>query len=112
MTKIRIGTVNGNVVIGDLSVDHTALGHEPVDVVRNMSGSREHISRRRERRATVRPPTEIDQRDLQQMIDRLSDRTPVVDFMEREYGTRTIFELESNQLYHLRWYVEVLLHRG
>ncbi len=65
-----------------------------------------------ERRSKTRPPTAIDQRDLMQMMERLSDRAPMLDFMEREYGTRNILELESNQLYHLRWYVEVLLRRG
>lgn len=65
-----------------------------------------------ERRAKVRPPTAIDQRDLQQMIQRLGDRAPLLDFMEREFGTRTVLELGSNQLHHLRWYVEVLLRRS
>lgn len=64
-----------------------------------------------ERRARSRPPTEIDQRSLLQMMERLTDRSQVLDFMEREYGTRTVLELESNQLHQLRWYVEVLLRR-
>lgn len=68
--------------------------------------------RPQERRSRLRPPTEIDQRDLLHMMERLPDLTPVLEFMEREYGARSVLELESNQLYHLRWYVEVLLGRG
>ena len=112
MTKIRIGTVNGNVVIGDLTVEHATPRPGLDFVIRGMLATAETLPGPPERRSKTRPPTAIDQRDLLQMMERLSDRAPVLDFMEREHGTRNILELESNQLYHLRWYVEVLLRRG
>ncbi|MES2948647.1 MAG: hypothetical protein V4858_08905 [Pseudomonadota bacterium] len=110
LTKIRIGTVNGNVVIGDVNVEHTTHTHGPVYMVLPSHGG--PPPGQRERRKVPRAPTEIDQRDLQQQMQRLSDRSIVLDFMERQYATRDVLELESNQLHHLRWYVEVLLRRS
>lgn len=103
MTKITVETLNGQVA-------NTINNHGPIYMVR--LGHVRLPAGQRERRKAPRPPTEIDQRDLLQMMERLIDRSPVLNFMEHEYGTRNVLELESNQLHHLRWYVEVLLRRS
>lgn len=43
------------------------------------------------------------------LLDRVPDRIAVLDFMEREFGTRMVIELDTRQLYRLRRYVEVIL---
>lgn len=103
MTKIRIETMNGQIA-------DTVNFYGPIVMVQLAHGGMP--PGQRDRRKVPRPPTEIDRRDLMQMVERLNDRSPVLDFMEREYGTRSPLELESNQLHHLRWYVEVLLRRN
>ncbi len=103
MTKISIEQVNGQIA-------DTINNHGPVYMVR--LDPRGRPAEQRERRKASRPPTEIDQRDLLQQMQRLSDRSTVLDFMERQYATRNVLELESSQLHHLRWYVEVLLRRS
>lgn len=46
------------------------------------------------------------------LLDQVPDRIAVLDFMEREFGTRMVIELDTRQLYRLRRYVEVILKNG
>lgn len=51
-------------------------------------------------------------RQVLALMDHLPDRIAVLDFMEREFGTRMVIELEPPQVYRLRRYVEVVLKGG
>lgn len=42
-------------------------------------------------------------------LDQLRDRSRVLDFMEREFGTRMVIHLTSEQLYRLDRYLDVVL---
>lgn len=108
MITLKIGSLHGNVITGDVTV-HT---NGAVYLARLPRVQPQPSVQRPERRARPRPPTEIDQRDLLLMLEQLVDPTVALDFMEREFGTRVVLELESPQLYKLRWYVGVLISRG
>ena len=59
----------------------------------------------------LRPRTtsSTDQSQVLALIDRVPDRIAVLDFMEREFDTRLVIELDARQLFRLRRYVEVIL---
>lgn len=48
-------------------------------------------------------------REVLARMDKLPDRIAVLDFMEREFQTRMVIDLEPAQLYRLKRYVEVVL---
>lgn len=43
------------------------------------------------------------------LLDRVSNRVAVLDFMEREFKTRMVIDLTQVELYRLRRYIEVIL---
>lgn len=49
-----------------------------------------------------------DQRTVLQLMRELPSQEPVLTFMEREFGTRMVIELQDKQLYRLRRYVETI----
>lgn len=60
-----------------------------------------------------RPPSATPaQRDVLFLMQKLPDRIAVLDFMEREFNTRMVIELQPVQVYRLRRYVEVILKKG
>ncbi len=48
-------------------------------------------------------------RAVLQLMDGLRDRIAVLDFMEREFGTRMVIELEPKKLFRLKRYVETII---
>ncbi|MDD5479674.1 hypothetical protein [Rhodoferax sp.] len=46
------------------------------------------------------------------LLDQVPDRIAVLDFMEREFGTRMVIELSAPQVYRVRRYAEVILKNG
>lgn len=57
-----------------------------------------------------RPVATPEQRDVLFLMQKLPDRIAVLDFMEREFNTRMVIELQPVQVYRLRRYVEVVLN--
>lgn len=49
------------------------------------------------------------QREVLDLITRVPDRISVLKFMEREFGTGMVIELQPAQLYRLRRYLEVVI---
>jgi hypothetical protein len=45
------------------------------------------------------------------LLDQVPDRIAVLDFMEREFNTRMVIELERPQLFRVRRYVEAVLRK-
>jgi len=64
------------------------------------------------RQPRPRPAATPEHRQVLALMDHLPDRIAVLDFMEREFNTRMVIELEAQQLYRLRRYVEVILQGG
>lgn len=59
-----------------------------------------------------RPAVTPEQRDVLFLMQKLPDRIAVLDFMQREFDTRMVIELQPVQVYRLRRYVEVVLQKG
>ena len=53
-----------------------------------------------------------DQSHVLALMDRVPDRTVVLDFMIREFDTRMVIHLEPQQLYRTRRYAEAILKKG
>lgn len=53
-----------------------------------------------------------DQSQVLALMDRVPDRMAVLDFMAREFDTRMVIQLDPQQLYRLRRYVEVILNKA
>lgn len=94
---IQIDTVNGQAA-------HIIHNHGPVYFV-----CTPQTTTRTERRTKPRPSAKIDQSQVLALMDHLPDRIAVLDFMDREFCTRMVVELDPIQLYRLRRYVEVIL---
>lgn len=67
---------------------------------------------RPESRCGPRPSIKEDQHQVLTLLNQVPDRMAVLDFMMREFGTRLVIDLEAQQLFRLRRYVEVILNRG
>lgn len=85
---VQVGRLNGNV---------TVINHHHAT---NSSNDKPTPG---ERRATPA------QRDVLDLMNRVPDRTSVLKFMEREFATRMVIELQPTQLYRLRRYLEVVI---
>ena len=66
---------------------------------------------RPELRAGPRLSAKEDQHQVLKLLDQVPDRMAVLDFMMREFGTRLVIDLEAQQLFRLRRYVQAILKR-
>lgn len=63
--------------------------------------------------APVRRQANAAQREVLYLMMKLDEREgAVLDFMQREFGTRIVIDLNEAQLYRVRRYVEVVLKGG
>lgn len=46
------------------------------------------------------------------LMKKLENRIAVLEFMQREFGTKMVKELQPNELYRLRRYVEVVIEKN
>jgi hypothetical protein len=100
---IQVDTVNGQAA-------HIIHNHGPVYFVCTLPAEQSpQPMTRPERRAKTRPSPKSDQSQVLALMDQLLDRIAVLDFMEREFDTRMVVELDSRELFRLRRYVEVIL---
>lgn len=97
--------VDGHVAGGDVHVSNTIHNHGPVYVICTPPA---HVDRQ-ERRVRPRPSHKTNQSQVLALMDCLPDRIAVLDFMDREFGTRMVVDLDSRELFRLRRYVEVIL---
>lgn len=58
---------------------------------------------------SVNKPTSHEQSAVLRRMDQLRDRVQVLDFMEREFGTRMVIHLKAEQLFRLNRYLDVVL---
>lgn len=54
-------------------------------------------------------PSSTEHSAVLRRMDQLRDRVPVLDFMEREFGTRMVVHLKAEQLFRLNRYLDVVL---
>lgn len=52
------------------------------------------------------------QREVLQLMRRVPSQAAVLDFMQREFGTRTVINLQPAQLFRVRRYVETISRRA
>ena len=101
---VQIGKLDGDVTTVHLT-QHIYAPHMPSH---RAAQPPVRVSRP-ERRAEPRPSPKTDQSQVLALMEHLPDRIAVLDFMDREFGTRMVVALEPKQLYRLRRYVEVIL---
>ncbi|WP_368921826.1 hypothetical protein [Comamonas aquatica] len=58
---------------------------------------------------SVNQPTSLEQSATLRRMGKLRDRVQVLDFMEREFGTRMVIHLKTEQLFRLNRYLDVVL---
>lgn len=61
-------------------------------------------------KADVTMPSSVEQSAALRRLDKVPNRVAILDFMEREFGTRMVIHLKSEQLYRLNRYLDVVLH--
>lgn len=88
---IQVGKMNGGITNVHLT-QHIYQGHPP--------GTRRA-------KAAVLPEC----KQVLALLDQVPNRLAVLDFMEREFNTRRVIELEQPQLFRLRRYVEAVLRK-
>ena len=57
----------------------------------------------------TRKPSSLEQSAVLRRLDLLRDRVRVLDFMDRQFGTRMVIQLTPEQLYRLNRYLDVVL---
>lgn len=102
--NMQIGSAKG-AVVGSVTHHHTQHHHSHITIIQT------HSSESKETKATEeRPsPTSAEQSSVLRRLNQLRDRVAVLDFMEREFGTRMVIHLNSEQLYRLNRYLDVVL---
>lgn len=79
---IQVGKVHGNLTI--VQVSHQAA--KPVNI-----------------------PSKIEQGQVLELLKSVPDhRISVLNFMQREFGTKMVIQLQSEQLYRVKRYIEVI----
>ena len=53
-----------------------------------------------------------EQSSVLRMLDRTRNRQAILDFMDRQFGTRKVIELQPSQLFRLRRYLETVHARN
>ncbi|TXT39200.1 MAG: hypothetical protein FD135_2350 [Comamonadaceae bacterium] len=96
--SMQIGKIDGNVT----HVHLTQHIYSPPPI---------HMSRP-DRRDGARHSIADAQKQVLALMDHVPDRIVVLDFMAREFKTKMVIELDAQQLYRLRRYVEVVLKNG
>lgn len=97
---VQVGQAGGNVTIVNLTQNLTHH-HAPVA---NDGGAQRGADRTR----TATP----EQREVLQLMRHLSSQTTALDFMQREFNTTMVIDLDGRQLFRLRRYVEVILSKA
>ena len=90
---VQVGKVDGQVTTVNLTQHIYAPVHRPVAVPAPAAVTAGH-------------------KDVLNLMRHLPNRIAVLDFMEREFGTRMVIELNTLQVKRLRRYVEVVLTKG
>ena len=85
------------------------------DVISNVSHLTHHsnyfnfIHPQSKQTEPTRKPSSSEQSAVLRRLDQLRDRVSVLDFMDRQFGTRMVIHLTSEQLYRLNRYLDVVL---
>lgn len=90
--SVQVGRLNGNV---------TVINHHHA-----RSPARGNRASAAGRRATPA------QREVLELLNRVPDRIAVLNFMEREFGTRLVIDLEADQLFRVKRYVQAVLSKS
>ncbi|MCB4362667.1 hypothetical protein KIH07_02900 [Hydrogenophaga taeniospiralis] len=100
-SNVQVGRVGGNIRV-TRNHQHGAVQADRIDVT-VINHHHHHTQNRAAPRATP------EQKAVLQLMDNVQDRIAVLDFMEREFKTRMVIELDGKQLYRLKRYVEVVI---
>lgn len=90
-------TASGVVQAGKVDGNITVINHH------------HHTAPVQPQRKTPRATTE--QKAILRLMDEVPDRIAVLDFMEREFSTRMVIDLNPAQQFRLRRYVEVVISK-
>lgn len=104
---VQVGRAGGNVKVVHITQHfYTSLARSGSE--RQADPQPIQVSRP-DRRKGPRGSLSEQQHRILSLLDLVPDRIAVLEFMEREFGTRMVIELDQRQLYRLRRYVEVIL---
>ena len=109
VTLMRMSDVgHGNVQVG-----HSTGGVKVFNVgsvVQNHAQHHSHVTIiHTQLPSAVGQPASGEQSAVLRKLDQLRDRVPILDFMEREFGTRMVIHLKTAQLFRLNRYLDVVL---
>ena len=97
---VQVGKAGGDVTVVNLT-QHITQHLSPIHAGSRLSP------------APVRRQASKAQREVLLLMMKLDEREgAVLDFMQREFGTRIVIDLNESQLYRVRRYVEVALKGG
>lgn len=63
-------------------------------------------------KADATMPSSFEQHSALRRLEQVPNRIAILDFMEREFGTRMVIELKSAQLFRLNRYLDVVLQNA
>lgn len=94
--NLQVGVAYGDVVSN--VCHHTHHTHH-VTVIQNLV----------EQSDRAKMPSSSEQSAVLRRLDRLHDRVRILNFMDRHFGTRMVIHLNSEQMYRLNRYLDVVL---
>lgn len=94
--NLQVGVAHGDVVS---SVSHLTQHTHYVTVIQTSASEG----------GNTRKPSSSEQSAVLRRLDQLRDRARVLDFMDREFGSRMVIHLTPEQLYRLNRYLDVVL---
>lgn len=104
MREVGSGNVQVGYAAGNVSsrVSHHTHSHAHVTVIHASAQAPANEPQSRK-------PTSAEHSAVLRRMDKLRDRVAVLGFMEREFGTRMVIHLKSEQLFRLNRYLDVVL---
>lgn len=102
--NVQVGSAGGNVVSQHITIIQ-APSMAPAAHCADRTGLRPNTPPA----GPATQPTSIEQSATLRRMGKLRDRVQVLDFMEREFGTRMVIHLKTEQLFRLNRYLDVVL---
>lgn len=99
---VQIGKVQGEVHVNHGDHFHRHNHHSHITVIQASMQAPANEPQ-------VRKPTPSEHSAVLRRMEQLRDRVAVLDFMEREFGTRMVIHLKAEQLFRLNRYLDVVL---
>lgn len=98
--NMQVGSAHGDVIN---HVNHSTRHVSHITIVQAQAPLTPKLER------AVAKPTSAEQSAALRRLDQLRNKVPVLDFMEREFSTRMVIHLNSEQLYRLHKYLDAVM---